>query len=277
MSCAKIEIRRLTVDLTGPSPRRLIEDLSLTVEGGRALAVVGESGAGKSMTALAVMDLLPAGIRRTGGDVFFGERNVGGMTGEERRRFRNREVSMILQNPMSAFNPVISIGGHFQETVASHFPEMSASAIRRRAAGALLEAGFPEPDAVLDIYPFQMSGGMLQRVMIALALTGDPSFVIADEATTDLDVVAQKRILSVLRERCRERHIGLLVITHDLGVAAWLADDVLVMRHGRLVEKGPLREVFESPKEDYTRTILRAHRALHGERFAGLMHRLELA
>lgn len=275
MSCKRIDINHLTIDLLGSAPRRLVENLTLSVDAGRALALVGESGAGKSMTALAVMGLLPAGIRQSGGEILINERTLAGMDAEASRRVRNRDVAMIMQNPMSAFDPVFTIDSHFRETIRSHYTDMTGGEMRAGALQALREVGFADPAAILDIYPFQMSGGMLQRVMIALALVTNPTFLIADEATTDLDVVSQKQILAILRERCRERHLGLLVITHDLGVAAWLADDIAVMRHGGLVEKGVLREVFARPEKQYTRELLAAHRELHGDRFGALARRVK--
>ncbi|MCD8349056.1 MAG: ABC transporter ATP-binding protein [Planctomycetaceae bacterium] len=271
MSCKRLDIQGLTLDLHSPRPRHLVDGLSLSLEAGKALALVGESGAGKSMTALAVMGLLPPSIHQTGGEIFVNETGLSSLTDEGRRRLRNRTVAMILQNPMSAFDPIVTVLGHFKETLCSHIPGMDRAAVRQRAAAALVEVGFSDPEALLGVYPFQMSGGMLQRVMIGLALCTDPTFIIADEATTDLDVVLQKNILHLLRDRCRERHLGLLVITHDLGIAAWLADDIAVMRHGRVVESGSTASVFSGPREDYTRELLEAHRDLHGNRFGCLM------
>lgn len=263
MTCRKLEIRDLTIDLTGAKPRRLVDGLTLTVHGGRAVALVGESGAGKSMTALAILGLLPPGIEQTGGEIIVNHQNLGGLDAEGRRRLRGNVVSMILQNPMSAFDPVFTIESHFRESVAPR----GRAETRREACEALRRAGFDDPGAILDLYPFQMSGGMLQRVMIALALIGRPEYLIADEATTDLDTAAQATTLAILKERRREGHLGQLIITHDLGVAAALADEVAVMRHGSLVEAGPVVDVFMNPREAYTRELLTAHRRLYGERF----------
>lgn len=271
MSCKRIDIENLTLDLHAARPRRLVDNLTLSLEAGRALALVGESGAGKSMTTLAVMGLLPSAVRQSGGSILLNEQPLAPLNEEGRRRLRNNEVSMILQNPMSAFDPIVSVLGHFRETLLSHEPGLDRAAVRARAAAALAEVGFADAPALLDVYPFQMSGGMLQRVMIGLALCTNPTFLIADEATTDLDAALQKQILVLLRERCRERHLGLLVITHDLGVAAWLADDIAVMRQGALIESGPAAAVFAQPSHEYTRELLAAHRDFHGERFARLM------
>lgn len=266
MSCKRLEMINLTIDLVGKRPRRLVTELSLTVEGGEAVALVGESGAGKSMTALTVMGLLPANIVLAGGDVVVNERKTSELDNEGRRRLRNRTVSMILQNPMSAFDPVFRIDSHFHETLVSHGLSASRAQSRQMAAAALAEVGFDNPGRIMSIYPFQMSGGMLQRVMIALALITNPDFLVADEATTDLDVVAQAKILSLLRERRLERHLGMLVITHDLSVAAFLADRVAVMRKGRLVETGTASEIFANPRHPYTRELLDAHRTLYTDR-----------
>ena len=274
MSCRKIVLENVTIDLSGKTPRRLVDSLSLTVDAGRVLAIVGESGAGKSMTSLAIMGLLPAGIRRTGGEIIVNDQPTSRLDAEGWRKLRSGTVAMILQNPMSAFDPVFTIGSHFHETVVSHEPSCGAGEVRRRAVAALAEVGFSDPRAILNIYPFQMSGGMLQRVMIALALIVNPTFLIADEATTDLDVVSQARILNLLRERSRERHLGMLMITHDLSVAAYLADEVAVMRKGRLVERASVAEIFANPRDPYTAELMEAHGKLYSDKFAGLLQSL---
>lgn len=264
MSCVHLEIRNLTVDLLGSKPRRLVNSLDLTVPAGKVVALVGESGAGKSMTSLAVMDLLPRGIVRTGGEIVVNHQPVSGLDSEGKRRIRNRQVSMIMQNPMSAFDPIFKVGVHFHETLAAHG---QGGGWWDKAEQALREVGFDDAGGILDIYPFQMSGGMLQRVMIALALITDPQFLIADEATTDLDMVSQSRILSILKERQRCRHLGMLLITHDLSVAAYLADEVAVMRHGALVETGAVADIFFRPRHPYTRKLLDVHNNLYKNGF----------
>ena len=274
MSCRHLEIRNLTVDLHGPKPRRLVDGLSLAVPGGKTVALVGESGAGKSMTALAIMGLLPPGIRRSGGEILVDHRSLDAMEADSRRRFRNGTVSVVLQNPMSAFDPVFSIGAHFRETIAAHKP-LSRREARALAAAALARTGFSDPEGILDIYPCQMSGGMLQRVMIALALITEPEYLIADEATTDLDTVAQARVLDILRERRAEGHLGQLIITHDLGVAAALADEVAVMRHGKLVEHGAAADVFSAPRSEYARELVETYRRLYGRGLAAFAQAAE--
>lgn len=269
MSCRKLEVRNLVVELISGSSRRLVDNLSLTVAGGGSLALVGESGAGKSMTSLAILDLLPKGLQRTSGEIIVNDRVVSGMTQEEKRLLRCRELGMIMQSPMSAFDPVFTVLSHFAETVAAGGEgRLSSKQLRCKAAAAVKEVGLEE--AVLDAYPFQLSGGMLQRIMIALALIHDPDYLIADEPTTDLDVVAQKKVLDLIRERCRARHLGLLIITHDLSVARYMADSVAIMVNGAVVENGFVRNVFSSPNHPYARELIESHSRLYGKRFVRL-------
>lgn len=265
MSCKALEINnlRVTVEATG---KAVVNDLSFVVPGGGTVALVGESGSGKTMTSMAVMGLLPVGIRRTGGSIAIGGRDVSGLSAEQYRQLRNSEVSIVMQNPMSAFDPVLNIFQHFRETLASH-GSPDRGEMRRKAADALGEVGFPDPRAVLELYPFQMSGGMLQRVMLALALIASPPLVIADEATSDLDVLSQARILKILQDHCRKRHLALLLITHDLGVAAGLADEVVLLREGCLVEKNTTGEFFRNPKTPYAARLLELHRGLYTPRY----------
>lgn len=265
MHAPVLELHDLALDALGPSPRRLVDGLSLSIAPGKTLALVGESGAGKSLTALAVMHLLPPGVRQRSGRMCIAGRDVAACTPEDWRRLRNSVVSMIMQHPMSAFDPVWTIRAHFAETLRDHTPGLSGKAIEAKTLAALAEAGFSQPETVLDVYPFQMSGGMLQRVMIAIALLGNPLLLIADEATTDLDAVLQSRIVQLLRERKAARNLSMLLITHDLSVAAALADDVAVMHQGRVVESGPIAQVFAAPCAAYTRMLLAAHHALHGD------------
>lgn len=283
MSCRKLEVRGLTIETAGtPSrrpPRRLVDGLNLSIGGGESLALVGESGAGKSMTCLAILDLLPKGIRRISGNVFVNDHDVYAMEREKKRLLRCGAIGVIMQNPMSAFDPVFTVFSHFADTMkagnggVAGAENISSRQIRRRAMEAVKEVGLD--GSVLDAYPFQLSGGMLQRIMIALALVNDPEYLIADEPTTDLDVVSQKMILDLIRERCFARHLGLLLVTHDLSVAARMADSVTIMHRGKAVEAGPVREVFDRPEHAYTRELVAAHKRLYGERFARLAHAAE--
>ena len=263
---AMLAIDALTLDYLGRPVKRLVKGISLTLDHGRALALVGESGAGKSLTSLTVMDLLPAGIVRTAGRIVINGRDLDGLTPGEKRQLRGGTVAMIMQNPMSAFDPVFTIRSHFAETLAAHEDTITGrGSVANRARSALAEAGFSEPDAILDAYPFQMSGGMLQRVMIALALVTGPDLLIADEATTDLDAPSQKRIVDLLRRERLKRKLSLLLITHDLSVAASLADEIAIMHQGVIVESVPARDVFDAPRDAYTRKLINAHNRLYRE------------
>jgi nickel transport system ATP-binding protein len=235
-----------------PHDTVLVKDVSLTIAPGEVLGLIGESGSGKSMTCLAVMDLLPPGVRVTAGAVRFC-----GRTGLR----RGRDAAMVLQNPSSCFDPVMTILGHFRETVQA----LGLSEDRKwsRTGAALAEAGFDQPETVLPLYPFQLSGGMLQRVMLALAMLGGPKLLLADEPTTDLDMPAQAKALDLMDRLRRSHDLAVLLVTHDLSVAARLADRVAVMRGGHIVETGPVDQIFAQPGHPYTQTLLAAHFELH--------------
>ena len=249
--------------------RTLVDRLSLSLGRGERLAIVGESGSGKTMTASAVMGLLPAGVHRTAGSISISGEDTADWSAEQYREARNERVSIVMQNPLSAFDPVVTILSHFEETLVSH--GRGRGEVRGLALAALGEAGFPEPEVILSLYPFQMSGGMLQRVMLAIALISRPPLIIADEATTDLDLKSQKKILALLKDYCAENRSALLLITHDFSVAAALAQRMILMKDGRVVEEGDARSFFDSPKSAYAQTLLASHRALYTERFKRLI------
>ncbi len=266
-----LEVANLTVSCCGPAARRLVRNVSFRIGQGYALALIGESGAGKSLASLAVMDLLPGGLSRTGGSILIGGMDVDELSREEMRALRGNKLAMIMQNPMSAFDPTFTILSHFAETLKSHQRDLKRQQIVARTRASLATAGFDHPDAVMALYPFQMSGGMLQRVMIALALVNGPDLLIADEATTDLDAVSQRQIVDLLKKHRMESGLSLMLVTHDLGVAASLADDIVVMHQGAIVEEGPARQVFTRPGAQYTRRLMAAHRKLYTNRFESLI------
>jgi len=272
MTCPALQINNLSLVLTSTG-RKIIDDLSFTVPGGATVALVGESGCGKTMTSLAVMGLLPSGLRRTGGTITVDHQLTEDLTPEQYRDLRHRKAAMVMQNPMSAFDPVLSISYHFWETLSSHGIN-DKTEVRRQALEGLAEVGFDDPAHILELYPFQMSGGMLQRVMLALALMLRPPLIIADEATTDLDVLSQARVLKLLKEHCQKHHLALLLITHDLSVAAGLADDMVVLKEGRLVEQGPVEQVFQTPRSSYTAELVSIHRGLYTPRYERIMNNL---
>jgi peptide/nickel transport system ATP-binding protein len=247
----------------------VVDGIDLELSRGEVLALVGESGSGKTMLALAVMGLLPAGARLHGEAQFVGEGagakvNLTALTEEERRRLRGRALAMIFQEPMTALNPVMRVGAQIEEAVRVHQPALARSDAQRRVLEALTRVAVPEPEARARQYPHQLSGGLRQRAMIAMALAsglGDGAglrLLIADEPTTALDVTVQKQILELLARLQAELGLALLFITHDLGVAAQIARRIAVMYAGRIVEEGPAEQVLRGPLHPYTQGLLRA-------------------
>ncbi|MFD6177201.1 MULTISPECIES: dipeptide ABC transporter ATP-binding protein [unclassified Isoptericola] len=223
---------------------------------GRVTALVGESGSGKSVSAMAVLGLLPPSATVTG-SIRYGGQELVGAGPEEYRAVRGAVFSLVSQEPMSAWNPVLTIGDQVAEAVRAH-ARVPRGAARERVLALLREAGLQEPERIARSYPHQLSGGQLQRALIAMALSQDPVAIVADEPTTALDVTVQADILDLLRRLRDTRGTAVLLITHDMGVVADLADDVVVMRGGRVVEHAPVRELFAAPREAYTRTLLDA-------------------
>ncbi len=235
---------------------RAVEDVSLTLAKGEALGIVGESGSGKSVTALSLMRLIrgPAG-RITAGSIRFEGRDVLAMSDAEIRALRGREIAMIFQDPMTSLNPVLTIGRQITEVLETHLA-LSPAAARTRAGELLDLVGIPSASRRLDDYPHHFSGGMRQRVMIAMAVACQPKLLIADEPTTALDVTIQAQILDIIRNLQRELGTALILITHDLGVVAGMADRICVMYAGRIVEEGPTESVFADPRMPYTIGLL---------------------
>jgi oligopeptide/dipeptide ABC transporter ATP-binding protein len=233
-----------------------VDGLSLSVEAGKTLGVVGESGCGKSQTALSVMKLIdPPGRIEPGSRVVFDGRDILSLSDQELEDLRGNEISMVFQEPMTSLNPVYTVGFQIAEAVQQH-KRVSSGEAMERAVEMLRLVGIPSPEQRSRDYPHQMSGGMRQRVMIAMALACDPKLLIADEPTTALDVTIQAQILELMRELRDDLGMAILLITHDLGVVAEMADDVAVMYAGRIVEKGRVKEVFESPQHPYTEALL---------------------
>jgi oligopeptide/dipeptide ABC transporter ATP-binding protein len=262
-----LDVRNLTVELpTSAGWIRPVNDISLQLAPAESLGLVGESGSGKTMLALALMGLLPPGARVTGSAVLArGEsnaRNLAQMNEKEWRSVRGREIAMIFQEPMTSLNPVMRIGAQIEEAISTHEPTLSKSQRRSRILEALRQASVPEPEARAEQFPHQLSGGLRQRAMIAMAIAAHPKLLIADEPTTALDVTVQKQILELLDRLRRELKLGLLFISHDLGVVAQVADRVAVMYAGRIVETGPVAEVLRTPRHPYTQGLLAASLSL---------------
>jgi oligopeptide/dipeptide ABC transporter ATP-binding protein len=234
---------------------RAVNDVSFDLEPGRVLAVVGESGCGKSTLALALLRLLPFPGKMTGGQVVFDGQNLLGKDEEELRRIRGRRISMIFQDPVSGLNPVLPIGKQVEEILTSHL-DIPKKERRQRTLEVLRHVGLADAERIVNSYPFHLSGGMCQRVMIAMATALNPSVVIADEPTSALDVTVQAQILNELDLLRQQRGTAIILITHDLGVVAQMADDVAVMYAGRFIEVGPVRQIFKEPRHPYTWALL---------------------
>ncbi len=232
-----------------------VDGINLTLHAGEALALVGESGCGKSLTSLAVMGLLPLAARLApGSSILLQGRELVGLEEDGYNELRGRAMSMIFQEPFTSLNPLMTVGAQIMEGLTVR--GVPAAEARKRALAMLEKVGIPDPGARFKQYPFELSGGLCQRVMIALALAGNPALLIADEPTTALDVTIQAQILDLMRGLMRERNTALLLITHDMGVVAETADRVAVMYAGRIVELADVDELFSNPQHPYTRLLL---------------------
>lgn len=249
-----LEVEGLTVRRSDGAA--LLEDVSLTVNAGEILGLVGESSAGKSMIGNAVAGLLPAGVVRTGGRIALEGREIQNLRPEEIRRTRGPEIGMILQDPLGSLNPLLTVGEHFRETFAAHGVRLTQPELRARSAALLREAGLPEPEKRLGQYPHELSGGLRQRVVIALAVALDPILLVADEPTTALDVSVQAQITALLRCLAKERGCAVLLITHDMGVIAETTDRTAVLYSGRVVEEGDTESLMKTPQHPYTKGLM---------------------
>lgn len=249
-----LEVEGLTVRRSDGAA--LLEDVSLTVNEGEILGLVGESSAGKSMIGNAVAGLLPAGVVRTRGRIALEGREIQNLRPEEIRRIRGPEIGMILQDPLGSLNPLLTVGEHFRETFAAHGVRMTQPELRARSAALLREAGLLEPEKRLGQYPHELSGGLRQRVVIALAVALDPILLVADEPTTALDVSVQAQITALLRCLAKERGCAVLLITHDMGVIAETTDRTAVLYSGRVVEEGDTESLMKTPQHPYTKGLM---------------------
>jgi len=256
MSAPTLEVRDLCTYLSTPrGTAKAVDGVSFVLDSGKTRAIVGESGCGKSMTALSIMQLLPEPVGFVdSGQVLLEGKDLLNLTWSEMRVHRGRDLAMIFQEPMTSLNPVFTVGNQVVESIVAHGGSKAEG--QRRALDLLGRVGLEEPAHVLHQYPHQLSGGMRQRVMIAIALANRPKVLIADEPTTALDVTVQAQILSLVREIQQEMGMAVLLITHDLGVVAEMADDVSVMYAGQVVEDAPVRSIFHHPQHPYTRDLL---------------------
>ena len=256
MSAPLLEVRHLVTRFhTRAGVLPVVDGVSFTLQRGRVLGLVGESGSGKSVTGFSIMGLVDAPGRVEGGEVLFDGQDVLAMTEPQRRDLRGRRMAMIFQDPMATLNPVLRVDTQMIEAVRAHAPVSQAEA-REQAVRTLALMGIPSPEQRLLAYPHQLSGGMRQRVAIAIAMLHRPDLIIADEPTTALDVTIQAQILSEVQKLVREHQTSLIWISHDLSVVAGLADDIAVMYAGRIVEQGPVDQVLDHPQHPYTQGLI---------------------
>jgi peptide/nickel transport system ATP-binding protein len=277
---ALLDVRNLRVEfVTRRGTLVAVDDVSFVLAPGEVLGVVGESGAGKSITGTSVLGLLEPPARIAAGTIHLEGERIDNLPAARMRALRGRRVGAIFQDPLAALNPLFTVGDQLEETIRTHLP-VTADEARRRAIALLAEVGIPAPERRVHQYPHQLSGGLRQRVVIALALCAQPRLLIADEPTTALDVSTQAQIIRLLKQLTAERGTAVMLITHDMGVIAEVADRVAVMYAGRIVETGPVREVIHAPKHPYTVGLMGAIPRLGklGERLVqidGAMPRLD--
>lgn len=279
MTTPVLSVRDLSVEfVTRRGPVRAIDRVSFDIAPGEVLGVVGESGAGKSLTGTAIIGLLDPPGRISGGEVWLNGERIDTLKPEAMRRVRGKRIGMIFQDPLTSLNPLYRISEQLVETIRTHLP-LSAGKARERAIGLLTEVGIPAPEKRIDSYPHEFSGGMRQRVVIALALAAEPELIIADEPTTALDVSVQAQIITLLKKLCANHGTAVMLITHDMGVIAEAADRVAVMYAGRIAEIGPVRDVVRRARHPYAKGLMGAIPTLsaHAERLVqipGSMPRL---
>ena len=253
-----LAVRHLEVEFLSRRGRlRAIDDVSFDIAKGEVLGVVGESGAGKSVTGLAVIGLIDPPGRMTGGEIHLAGLRIDNLAPEALRRIRGKRIGMIFQDPLTSLNPLYRVGDQLVETIRTHL-DLSENSARRRAIELLAEVGIPAPEKRIDGYPHEFSGGMRQRVVIALAICADPELIIADEPTTALDVSVQAQIIALINRLGRDHGTAVMLVTHDMGVIAETCDRVAVMYAGRIAEIGPVQAVVRNPLHPYARGLMGA-------------------
>jgi peptide/nickel transport system ATP-binding protein len=263
---ALLEVRNLRVDFpTRRGTLLALDDVSFSIAPGEILGVVGESGAGKSLTGAAIIGLLEPPGRIAGGQILLGGQRIDDLPYEAMRKIRGRQIGAIFQDPLTSLNPLYTIGRQLIETILTHLPVNEQQA-RQRAIKLLQETGIQGAEQRLDQYPHQFSGGMRQRVVIALALAAEPRLIVADEPTTALDVSIQAQIISLLKRLCRDHGAAVMLVTHDMGVIAETSDRVAVMYAGRIVEVGPVGDVIHRPSHPYTVGLMGSIPSMDAER-----------
>ncbi|CDZ51685.1 ABC transporter ATP-binding protein [Neorhizobium galegae] len=247
-----LSVDRLTIDIGGAN---VVDDISFTVAPGKVMALVGESGCGKSLTSYAMLGLLPPAAKRTAGRIMLENTDLAALSERQFRKARGKDISIIFQEPSASLDPLTTVGSQIAEAYRVHHGVSKAEAYEK-ARQMLVDVGIPDPTRRLDQYPFELSGGMCQRIMISIALINGPRLLVADEPTTALDVTIQAQILDLMKKLVADRGTAIVLITHDMGVVADIADDVAVMYAGRIAEIAPVRDLFRQPKHPYTALLL---------------------
>lgn len=272
MSKNILEVKNLSVSFnTADGQVHAVDNLSFDIKAGEVLAIVGESGSGKSVTASSIMGLLTAGNVNLTGSIKLNDFEILGAKESEIRKLRGSDIAMVFQDPLSSLNPYYKVGVQIGEAYETHHPGASKEEVRNKVLEVMKKVGIPEPEKRIDSYPHEFSGGMRQRVVIAIALINDPKVLIADEPTTALDVTVQAQILDLMRDLQKTSNTSIILITHDLGVVAEMVDRVLVMYAGRAIEISQVKDIFTSPNHPYTKGLLSAVRSLD----TGVRERLE--
>lgn len=257
MSDVLLEVKNLKTRFkTDDGSFYAVDDVNFQVRQGRTLGIVGESGCGKSVTSLSIMGLIQSPGKIEAGEILFKSQNLLSLSDDKMRHIRGNEIAMIFQEPMTSLNPVYTIGDQIDEAIAQHNPQFTQAQVKERTIEMLRKVGIPAPEKRYDEYPHQLSGGMRQRVMIAMAISCEPKLLIADEPTTALDVTIQAQILDLMRKLQKDFNAGMILITHDLGVVAEMCQDVVVMYAGRIVEQGSVEDIFYRPRHPYTKGLL---------------------
>jgi peptide/nickel transport system ATP-binding protein len=261
-----LEVKNLRVEFpTRHGTLLALDDISFTIAPGEILGVVGESGAGKSLTGAAIIGLLEPPGRIAAGQVLLDGRRIDELDADAMRKIRGKQIGAVFQDPLTSLNPLYTVGRQLVETIQTHLP-LNAAQARERAIDLLRQTGIPAPEARIDQYPHQFSGGMRQRVVIALALAAEPRLIVADEPTTALDVSIQAQIIALLKHLAREKGAAVMLVTHDMGVIAETCDRVAVMYAGRIAELGPVHEVIHAPAHPYSRGLMGSIPAMDEDR-----------
>ena len=261
-----LEVKNLRVEFPNRHGTLLaLDDISFDIAPGEILGVVGESGAGKSLTGAAIIGLLEPPGRVAGGQILLDGQRIDNLDADQMRRIRGRQIGAVFQDPLTSLNPLYTVGRQLVETILAHLP-MNETQARERAVDLLRQTGIPAPEARVDQYPHQFSGGMRQRVVIALALAAEPRLIVADEPTTALDVSIQAQIIALLKRLAKDKGAAVMLVTHDMGVIAETCDRVAVMYAGRIVELGPVHDVIHRPAHPYSRGLMGSIPAMDEDR-----------